>query len=129
MVNKDITFNSGSNDIKIYGNVSLNKDKSSEFQIYNNTEKIVAKGKKKKSIKLDELSDSSVNPLEETKINFFEFAFNYIFFCKKKVNSIEKYENFRMKIISEENLIQNYLDINKIIKIIEIMDNNENENG
>ena len=127
-INKDISLNSGNNDIKIYENPSLIKEKSSEFEIYNNTNKRLTKEKTIKSNKSDELSDSSINQMEDTKVSLSEFAFHYLFFCKKREDSIEKYENFRMKIISEENLIQNYFDINKVIKKIKIMDSNENEN-
>ena len=60
----------------------------------------------------------SFDPFKETKLSFIEFTYNYLFICKRKENSIESYENFRMKIISEENLIQNYLDIHTLNKSI-----------
>ena len=62
---------------------------------------------------------SGFDSFKETKLSFLEFAYNYIFFCKKKDNSIEAYENFRMKIISEENMIQNYLDIHTLNKTVQ----------
>ena len=88
---------------------------------YTNLEKKeILKDEKVNNIKNseDEITMPSFDPFKETELNFFEFAYNYIFFCKKQKNSAEIYDNFRMKIISEENLIQNYLDINTLNKSI-----------
>ena len=102
------------------------------IDIYNNLEKKeIPKDEKVDNIKIgeDEITMPSFDPFEETKLNFFEFAYNYIFFCKKKKNSIEIYDNFRMKIISEENMIQNYLDILTINKSLQQMTRDEEINN
>ena len=56
-----------------------------------------------------------------TSQNFTWFDYNYYFFaflfCCKNVNpKIYFYENFRRQVISEENMIQNHLNIYKLIK-------------
>ena len=119
---------------KTKGN-SMIKDKSSTpmgVDIYNNLEKKqIHKDEKVDNIKdgEDEITMPSFDPFEETKLNFLEFAYNYIFFCKKKKNSIEIYDNFRMKIISEENMIQNYLDIHTLNKSLQQMTRDEEINN
>ena len=119
---------------KIKGNSTM-KDKSStmiDVDIYNNLEKKeIPKDEKVDNIKNgeDEITIPSFDPFEETKLNFFEFAYNYIIFCKKKKNSIEIYDNFRMKIISEENMIQNYLDILTLNKSLQQMTRDEEINN
>ena len=118
--------NSGFSNMK--GNSSLIKDKSStpvDLDIYNNIEKKGIHKTEGGVDKIENVADEKImpsfDPFKETKLKFLEFAYNYLFFCKKKENSIEVYENFRMKIISEENMIQNYLDIHTINKSIQEM--------
>ena len=102
------------------------KDKNPDIEIYTNKEKRDIKEKQNVE-QFNELQDEELlNPLNTTHISLLEFTINYLFFCKKKVNTIESYENFRMKIISEENLIQNYLDIHSINKTIKAMGMKEN---
>ena len=106
-------------------NPSLIKDRSStpmDVDIYSNIEK----EETPKEERVDKINNDveenimpTFDPFKETKLSFLEFAYNYIFFCKKKDNSIEAYENFRMKIISEENMIQNYLDIHTLNKTVQ----------
>ena len=107
------------------GNSTLFKDKSSapgDVDIYSNIDKRQISKEIEKEAKIDNVANENImpsfDPFKETKLSFFEFAYNYIFFCKKKDNSIEAYENFRMKIISEENMIQNYLDIHTLSKSV-----------
>ena len=51
------------------------------------------------------------------KIGFFDYI-SYIFTYKKFKKRINCYEEFRCRIISEENLILSYLNICKILKLI-----------
>ena len=123
--------NSGiSENSKTKRNITMKNKSSTLMPVdnYNNIEKKEKpKDEKVNNIKNseDEISMPSFDPFKETKLNFLEFAYNYIFFCKKKKNSIEIYDNFRMKIISEENMIQNYLDIHTHNKLIEQMTRDE----
>ena len=116
--------NSGNSNIK--ASSSMIKDKSSspmDMDIDNKEKKMISKKEQLNKTKNDgdEIDMPSFDPFKETKLNFIEFAYNYIIFCKKKKNSIEVYDNFRMKIISEENMIQNYLDIHTLNKSIQQM--------
>ena len=129
------SLNSGVSNSKIKS--TMIKDKSSsmiDVDIYKNIEK--RKTEKKENdenvCKIENVQEEKIlpafDPFKETKLRFIEFAYNYVFFCKKKENNIEAYENFRMKIISEENLIQNYLDIHTLNKSIQQM-NKEQDGG
>ena len=51
-------------------------------------------------------------------INFFNFLC-YTITCKKKTNIFNIYENFRIKIMSEEHLIRNHLNIYNLLKVME----------
>ena len=68
---------------------------------------------------ITEARDDKNKPI--TKQNFTWFNYIYysstLFFCWKSINpKIYFYENFRRQIISEENMIQNHLNIYKLIK-------------
>ena len=45
------------------------------------------------------------------EFNFFKYYLGYMFCCKRKNKTLNYYKNFRIKIISEENIINNYFDI------------------
>ena len=45
---------------------------------------------------------------------------NLRFVAKKKNPKIQYYEDFRKEVISEENLLQNYIDIYQLLKICNI---------
>ena len=50
------------------------------------------------------------------KSNFFGYLF-YLITCKKKNNFYKIYKDFREKIISEEHLVRNHLNIYSLLKI------------
>ena len=61
------------------------------------------------------------NKTKEINEKYFKFI-SYIFYkytCGKKYEFYSIYENFRMKILNEENLMRQNLNINNILKIIE----------
>ena len=57
-------------------------------------------------------------PMEKAGFNFCTY-FKYVICCYRNNEKIKYYEEFRGKIISEESLMQNNLDIYKIKKILE----------
>ena len=108
----------------VRGNSQMTRDRKTadeSIDVYKNKNAVVAKNEKVSNLENGE--DDNVipgfDPFKETKLSLSEFTLNYLFFCRKKENTIESYENFRMKIISEENLIQNYLDIHSLNKAIQ----------
>ena len=120
--NSGVSGNSGISNLK--GSSTLIKDKSFsrvDADIYTNIEK--KDTPKHEGVgQIENVADENImpsfDPFKETKLSFIEFTYNYLFICKRKENSIESYENFRMKIISEENMIQNYLDIHNLNKSV-----------
>ena len=59
---------------------------------------------------------------ESTKKNGFTW-FKYIWYilhCGRNYPKISYFYDFRIKLISEENIIQNYFDMNKLLKIIKV---------
>ena len=51
--------------------------------------------------------------------HFFDFLLYEISCCKKKKHYFKVYKDFRIKIISEEHLIRNHLDVYNLLKIAE----------
>ena len=114
---RQLTKGGGNKSIDIYKNVRTDTQKDED-----------------KIDKSDNFTEDNIepafDPFKEEKLSFGEYVYNTLFFCKKGKNSIEAYENFRMKIISEENMIQNYLDIHTINKTLQkINKEEEEENG
>jgi hypothetical protein len=78
---------------------------------------------KNKRTNTDDNSKNSKNKIEHTphkqpEINHNHFNWRYyiwhIITCGSKVSIFKNYENFRMKILSEEQLIKSYLDVNDV---------------
>ena len=68
------------------------------------------------------------NNKENTKKgNFFEYLL-FLLSCKKKKTFFQTYENFRVKMISEEHLIRNHLNIYNLMKATET-DGNKRRNS
>ena len=65
----------------------------------------------------EENSEEDVDnrPLEKQEFNWFKYIWHLVN-CRTKDKKISYYEEFRSKLISEENIIQNYLDIYKLLK-------------
>ena len=73
--------------------------------------------------------DPEAKPLEKQNFNWFKYL-GYLICCGRNDKKIAYYEDFRAKMISEENIIQNYLDIYKLLKACNIKKTtfNSNEN-
>ena len=67
----------------------------------------------------DKKDESKSKPIEKQNFNWFKFI-GYIICCGRNNKKIAYYEEFRAKLISEENIIQNYLDIYKLLKVSNI---------
>ena len=63
----------------------------------------------------DDEFDIDNRPLEKQNFNWFKYM-HYLICCGRNDKKISYYEDFRAKLISEENIIQNYLDIYKLLK-------------
>ena len=58
-------------------------------------------------------------PLEKQNFNWCKYL-GYLISCGRNYKKITYYEDFRAKLISEENIIQNYMDIYKLLKVCNI---------
>ena len=104
---------------------NLNNFSKSDNNFLNNSENIshnfkypIPLNKKENEIKnnkINEKSDSAHITQNKTK-NFFEFILLTLF-CKKKYKWYNVYNNFRKKIISEEHLIKNHLNIYNLLEL------------
>ena len=63
--------------------------------------------------------EEQYKPLKKQNFTWFNYLF-YIITCKLKNPKINYYETFRVQIISEENMIQNHLNIYKLMKSCKI---------
>ena len=105
--NKETTNNI--NDVGYINNSISTKSKNNETQIIS---------------KEDELK-TLYYTLFKKKFNFWYFRW-YKLTCRKKNRYFKEYEDFRIKIISEENLIKNHLNICNLLKVNEISRINQN---
>ena len=72
--------------------------------------------------------NNKVIPKPITKQNFTWLSYiKYVILFKRKNSKIKFYENFRAKILSEENLWQNNLEIYKLLELCNIKNNNPSE--
>ena len=95
-------------------------------QIYNSQRSSNTTGKnepikKIKSLKNDEILDK---PTEKQNFHWLQYI-KYMMYCSNKNKAISYYEEFRAKIMSEENLIQNYLDLYQIFNILQSKERKE----
>ena len=107
-----------SNAIISFNNFKKHKTKRSDFN----------KNKINGVVKRPELYNRVIN-IKKININFFYYL-TYKLFFRKKYRNIKAYEEFREKIISEEQLFKNYFYINQLKKIkgeINISNDNNNE--
>ena len=63
--------------------------------------------------------EEKYKPITKQNFTWFNYLF-YVITCKLKNPKINYYENFRTQIISEENMIQNHLNIFKLMKACNI---------
>ena len=83
-----------------------------------NSKSMITKDHKEENItqKKDDLESI---PVEKQNFKCCDYL-RYLICCKRNNKNITYYEEFRAKIISEENIIQSYLDINKLLKVCNI---------
>ncbi len=126
----NFTINNESNNFKNLffkrrKNPSLNEyfTSSTKNYIYNKTldNNNIGKTKMKKEV-TEVIGDNKIdienfNCIKQKNISFFKFIC-YYFTCCKKYSFIGYYKKFRNKIISEENITQNYFDIYKVFELL-----------
>ena len=129
-------FESMNNDIKNNDKINEEKTKKEVENIVINKKRI----KKKKSSKINRKESHDSNKLinEQKEKNKTNQIFNknlnlcklikYLFYCKKKNENISYIETYREKIVSEESMIQGYLDILQMKSFYKQKDNNDNVN-
>ena len=114
----DITQGNNQNS-KILEGISKNHNSRNTSKIIKNEKKeeneLFYKQIKGNNNKNNGLDDYENKPLEKQNFNWFKYIW-YLISCGINDKKIAYYENFRAKLISEENIIQNYLDIYKLIK-------------
>ena len=76
--------------------------------IYNKTEELI-NNEGKENVK----NNNKIGDQQKGKTNFFKYLI-YKILCGKKYKNIKVYENFREKIMSEEQLYQTYFYINEL---------------
>ena len=96
------------------------KGKKSEFENFGYIRKAV---RKKENIEPSRDTDKiegenilSKKPNEKQNFSWFSYI-KYIVLCGKNNPYISYYEDFRAKLISEENIIQNYIDVYKLLEV------------
>ena len=102
--------------INIYNIRNKNYEKNVKFN--EGTNRII--GKKILSLKNDESikekNDEDNSPIVKQNFTWIKYIW-YLLHCGNNNNKIAYYENFRAKLISEENIIQSYLDVYKLNKL------------
>ena len=113
-----------SNNVNYYNNInSLNnkKYKRNDIKIEKNgIKRKIIRGKDNYIIYIKDKQNEILNKTKE-KRNFNWFSYiKYMVSCGKNNPKISFYEDFRTKLISEENIIQNYIDIYNLLDINKI---------
>ena len=85
----------------------LNTNKNMDEDIQNHF--IISKNEKVNNINLEDRS------IEKQNFNWLQYIW-YLICCQKNNPNISYYEDFRAKLISEENIIQTYLDVYQLLK-------------
>ena len=85
----------------------LNTNKNMDEDIQNHF--IISKNEKVNNIDLEDRS------IENQNFNWLQYIW-YLICCQKNNPNISYYEDFRAKLISEENIIQTYLDVYQLLK-------------
>ena len=86
-------------------------DKSNQFKSFENRYSVTKR-------KNDE-DDNSYKPIEKQQFNWFKYL-GYMICCGRNNPKIQYYEEFRAQIISEESLIQNHLNVYRLLKVCKI---------
>ena len=119
--NKDYNKTASSSQTKRHHSVLFSGIGLNNFNSRNSSKDIQIENKKstifsfKDDLVKDNNDDSENRPLEKKEFNWFKYIW-YLICCGTNDKKISYYEDFRSKLISEENIIQNYLDIYKLLK-------------
>ena len=73
----------------------------------------------KDDITTEKKEESENKPLEKQNFNWCKYL-GYLISCGRNDKNITYYEDFRAKLISEENIVQYYMDIYKLLKVCNI---------
>ena len=101
--------------------LSENENSMERYKKYNTYEDIRSQNKiKRVTFSKDKITkvnkdDLENRPLERQNFNWFKYIW-YLICCGTNDKKISYYEDFRAKLISEENIIQSYLDVYKLLK-------------
>ena len=93
---------------------NYNKNYKKSFGDASSTFKRETNFKNSRLEKKESLEDNS--SIQKQNFTWIKFIW-YLLSCKTNDKKIDYYETFRAKLISEENIIENYLDIYKLLKI------------
>ena len=77
---------------------------------------ILKKSARIKALENNEIENKEELPINKQNFNWFRYIW-YLICCRSNDNMITYYENIRSSLISEENIIQNFLDIYQLLKI------------
>ena len=91
--------------------ISLNSDNKEKKSIDENNIRNINKDNKTIQEKIEEIDN---RPIEKQNFTWFKYL-RYLIYCRKRNQGISYYENFRANLISEENIIQSYLDVYKLL--------------
>jgi len=96
------------------------KTKNNEFENFGYVKRVVRKKENLESNKDNDKKEGenilSKRPNEKQNFNWFTYI-KYMVLCGKNNPYISYYEDFRSKLISEENIIQNYIDVYKLLEV------------
>ena len=113
-----LKINNNNNYSKKYNNYkniikqkNILNDKSNQFKAFENRYSVT----KRKN----EEDDNSYKLIEKQQFNWFKYL-GYMICCKRNNLKIQYYEDFRAQIISEESLIQNHLNVYRLLKVCKI---------
>ena len=109
--NDEVEMNNCNNmsyNYKTNNNILKEKKQNENVEIKKNSVRKTSKNKNQK--------DGEESPIKRHNFNWFKYIW-YLICCKSNDNMIKFWENIRNSLISEENIIQNYLDIYQILKI------------
>ena len=119
--NKDYNKTASSSQTKRHHSVLFSGIGLNNFNSRNSSKDIQIENKKstifsfKDDLIKDNNDDSENRPLEKKEFNWFKYIW-YLICCGTNDKKIAYYEDFRAKLISEENIIQSYLDVYKLLK-------------
>ena len=76
----------------------------------------------------EQTKENKTNQTQKRNISLLKFI-KYLFYCKKRDVNISYIEEYRQKIVSEESIIQDYLDLILIRSLYKQKENNVNNMG